>query len=225
MSDLVEWTSSYKPAEEVGGDYFDVQHLGENRVVIIFADVCGHGMAAALITAVLKTTFEAWLAMPTSLEKLTLQLNRNICLTTPVGDFAAVFLAVLDGETGRMEYINCGHNPEPWLLDGEENTRINQLDRSSCMILGIEEQVDVKKAVVTIRPGNSVLIVSDGIVENQDVEGNLYSRERFEELLRENAALSVSELAQVIVREAEAFSKGAGLRDDQTLLAFSIKQG
>jgi sigma-B regulation protein RsbU (phosphoserine phosphatase) len=225
MPDLVEWTSSYKPAEEVGGDYFDVQHLDDNRVVIIFADVCGHGMAAALITAVLKTTFQAWLAMPTNLEELTLQLNRNICLTTPTGDFAAVFLAILDGETGRMEYINCGHNPEPWFLDRKENTRINQLDRSSCMILGIEEQIDITKAVVTVRPGDGVLIVSDGIIENQDIEGNLYGKERFEELLRENAELSVSELAKVITEEAESFSKGAGLRDDQTLLAFRIRQG
>lgn len=225
MPDLVEWTSSYRPAEEVGGDYFDVQRLNDNRVVIIFADVCGHGMAAALITAVLKTTFQAWLAMPTSLDKLTLQLNRNIYLTTPTGDFAAVFLAILDGETGRMEYINCGHNPEPWLLDHQKHTQFNQLDRSSCMLLGIEEQIDIKKAVVAVRPGNGVLIVSDGIIENQDIEGNLYGKERFEELLRENAELSVSELARVISREAESFSKGASLRDDQTLLAFRIRQG
>jgi serine phosphatase RsbU (regulator of sigma subunit) len=223
MSDLVDWTSSYKPAEEVGGDYFDIQHLDDNRIVIIFADVCGHGMAAALITAVLKTTFQAWLGMPTNLERLTLQLNRNIYLTTPVGDFAAVFLAILNGETGQMEYINCGHSPEPWFLDGKENTQINQLDRSSCMILGIEEQIDITKAVVTVRPGDGVLIVSDGIIENQDIEGNLYSKERFEALLRENAALSVSELARLITREADSFSKGARLKDDQTLLAFRIK--
>ncbi len=220
MCQLVDWASSYLPADEVGGDYFDVKSLGDDRVAIIFADVCGHGMAAALVTAVIKTTFQDWSKMSASLEKLALQLNQNIYFTTPTGYFAAVFLAILNGKTGQLEYINCGHNPLPWLLH-EANP--SQLDQASCMILGIEEMIDIQKAEVSLQKGDGFLIASDGIVENQDIEGQLYGQERFEELLRKNATLSISEMTQLITRETESFSKGTSLKDDQTLLTFRIK--
>ena len=220
---LIDWASSYQPAEEVGGDYFDIQHLDDERVVIIFGDACGHGMAAALVTAVLKTTFQAWLETPTDLEKLAGQLNRNVFFTTPTGDFAAVFLAILNSKTGQFEYINCGHQPQPWLLQGADWGQICQLDQAPCMILGIEETIDIKKAVVSLQAGDGILIVSDGITENLDIEGNMYGQERFEELLRKNAVLSISEMAQLITREAESFSESTRIMDDQTLLAFRIK--
>lgn len=223
LSDRVDWASSYRPAEEVGGDFFDVQHLDDDRAVIVFGDVCGHGMAAALITAVLKTTFQEWIGNPTGLEKLAARLNRNIYHITPMGDFAAVFLAILNGKTGQLDYINCGHNPEPWILPPAANGPVTQLDAAGCMILGIEEQIDITTSRMTLKPGGGVLIVSDGIIENQDIEGNLYSQERFEALLRDNRAMHVFELKNLITGQANAFSKGADLKDDQTLLGFRLK--
>lgn len=223
LSDWVDWASSYKPADEVGGDFFDVQHLDDDRAVIIFGDVCGHGMAAALITAVLKTTFQEWIGNPTGLEKLAAQLNRNIYHMTPMGDFAAVFLAILNGKTGQLDYINCGHNPEPWVLPPAANGPVTQLDAAGCMILGIEEQIDITTSRMTLRTGDGVLIVSDGIIENQDIEGNLYSQERFESFLRDNRAMHVLELKTLITGQVKAFSKGADLKDDQTLLGFRLK--
>jgi serine phosphatase RsbU (regulator of sigma subunit) len=77
--------------------------------------------------------------------------------------------------------------------------------------------------VVSLRPGDGFLVVSDGIVENQDIEGRIYGQERFEELLRKNTTLSIPELARLITREAESFSRGTSLKDDQTLFAFRIK--
>jgi serine phosphatase RsbU (regulator of sigma subunit) len=223
LSDRVDWASSYIPAEEVGGDFFDVQHLDDDRAVIVFGDVCGHGMAAALITAVLKTTFQEWIGNPTGLEKLAAQLNRNIYHMTPMGDFAAVFLAILNGKTGQLDYINCGHNPEPWVLPPAANGPVTQLDAAGCMILGIEEQMDITTSSMALKPGDGILIVSDGIIENQDIEGNLYSQERFEALLRDNRAMHVLELKTLITGQAKAFSKDADLKDDQTLLGFRLK--
>ena len=101
--------------------------------------------------------------------------------------------------------------------------QICQLDQAPCMILGIEETIDIKKAVVSLQAGDGILIVSDGITENLDIEGNMYGQERFEELLRKNAVLSISEMAQLITREAESFSESTRIMDDQTLLAFRIK--
>jgi sigma-B regulation protein RsbU (phosphoserine phosphatase) len=223
MCQLIDWESSYLPADEIGGDYFDIKSLDDDRIVIIFADACGHGMAAALVTAVIKATFQDWLETSFSLENLAQQLNRNIYFTTPSGYFAAVFLAILNGKTGQLEYINCGHQPEPWILHGTNDGINEQLDQARCMILGIEEAIDIQRARVALRSEDGILIVSDGITENQDIEGNMYGQERFEELLRKNATLSISQLAQLITREAKSFSEGTDIMDDQTLLAFRIK--
>jgi serine phosphatase RsbU (regulator of sigma subunit) len=223
MCQLIDWESSYLPADEIGGDYFDIKSLDDDRIVIIFADACGHGMAAALVTAVIKATFQDWLETSFSLENLAQQLNRNIYFTTPSGYFAAVFLAILNGKTGQLEYINCGHQPEPWILHGTNDGINEQLDQARCMILGIEEAIDIQRARVALRSEDGILIVSDGITENQDIEGNMYGQERFEELLRKNATLSISQLAQLITREAKSFSEGTDIMDDQTLLAFCIK--
>lgn len=223
LPDWVDWASSYKPAEEVGGDFFDAQPLDDDRVVIIFGDVCGHGMAAALITAVLKTTFQEWIEKPTDLEKLAAQLNRNIYHTTPMGDFAAVFVAILNGKTGNLEYINCGHNPEPWVLSSTENGQIQQLSEAGCMILGVDDHIDITKAILQLRSGDGIIIVSDGIIENQNIEGDFYEKERFEKFLKNNNKKCLSELVEAITGEAESFSKGVELKDDQTLLAFCLK--
>ncbi|WP_169853214.1 PP2C family protein-serine/threonine phosphatase [Anaerohalosphaera lusitana] len=219
----VKWRSSYKPAEEVGGDYFDLQPIDDDRVMILFADVCGHGMAAALITAVLKTTFEAWAENPTSLEGLAARLNRSISRTTPLGDFAAVFMAILDCRTGCFEYINCGHNPVPWIISGGDGS-LRQLDGESSMILGIQDNLDVSKTSTNLADGDRFLIVSDGIIENQDAEGNFYSKERLENLLTNNKFAILSELTDKITADAELFAKDTHLKDDQTVLAFFYKQ-
>jgi serine phosphatase RsbU (regulator of sigma subunit) len=221
---LIDWASNYQPAEEVGGDYFDVKPLDDDRIVLVFGDVCGHGMAAALVTAILKTSFQDWLEKPTSLENLALQLNRNTYFITPIGSFAAVFLAILNCKTRHLEYINCGHQPEPWFLQGASPGQIGKLDQAPCMIMGIEEDTEIKKATVSLDPGDTILMASDGIVENRDVDGQFYGEERFEDLLRTNAQLSMSKLAQLITQEAESFAKGTSLHDDQTLLMFRFKE-
>jgi sigma-B regulation protein RsbU (phosphoserine phosphatase) len=74
-----------------------------------------------------------------------------------------------------------------------------------------------------LRAGDGLIIVSDGITENQDLEGQLYGQERFEELLRKNALLSISQLAKLIICEANLFSESTRIMDDQTLLAFRIQ--
>ena len=73
--DKIDWAHSFEPADEVGGDYFDVGIIDENRLTVLFSDVCGHGMSAAFITAVLKTTFQAWLDNANTLTELGANLN------------------------------------------------------------------------------------------------------------------------------------------------------
>jgi sigma-B regulation protein RsbU (phosphoserine phosphatase) len=221
--DHLEWAASFAPAAEVGGDYFDVAQLDESKVAILFSDVSGHGMGAAFITAVMKTTFQAWLDSGAALEELAQQMSANLSRLVPLGSFAAAFLMIYDVTTHGLVYANCGHQPEPWCIPGDENEPIHALSEARNLVMGIQETIDVTTSCLLLRPGDTVLFVSDGIVENPDVDGRLYGAERFEAFLRARRTLRPGPLVEAVVAEARRHSHDAEQSDDRTVLAFRIK--
>jgi len=116
MADRLEWGASFVPEEEVGGDYFDAAHLDAERVAVLFADVSGHGLSAALITAIIKTTFQSWTERGGTLEDFLCVLNQRLFNLTPRQSFAAVAAGIFDVSSMDFTYCNCGHNPEPYLI-------------------------------------------------------------------------------------------------------------
>ncbi len=221
--ETLEWAASFEPADEVAGDYYDVASLDDSRVAIIFSDVCGHGMGAAFITAIIKTSFQAWVDNPGTLSDLISQLNDNLVRLIPAESFAAVFLAIYDRQTHCLTYANCGHQPEPWLIRAHEPPKITSLDQARNLILGIEEGIPVKTATLQLQPRDTLLMVSDGIVENMDCNGELYGDERFERLISRDAGATAAPLVETIAREAEQFSRDTVQNDDRTVLAFTIR--
>jgi serine phosphatase RsbU (regulator of sigma subunit) len=219
----LEWAASFEPADEVAGDYYDVASLDEKRVAIIFSDVCGHGMGAAFITAVIKTSFQAWVDNPETLSSLISQLNDNLVRLIPTESFAAVFLAIYDRQTRCLTYANCGHQPEPWLIRTHETAEMITLSEARNLILGIEDDIPVTTATIQLQPRDTLLMVSDGIVENMDSNGNLYGTDRFERLISADTGATAVRLVETIAHEAEQFSRDASQNDDRTALAFTIR--
>jgi serine phosphatase RsbU (regulator of sigma subunit) len=221
--ETLEWAASFEPADEVAGDYYDVASLDDQRVALIFSDVCGHGMGAAFITAVIKTSFQAWVDNPGTLSDLISQLNDNLVRLIPEESFAAVFLAIYDKHTHCLTYANCGHQPEPWLIRPHEQSNITSLDQARNLILGIEEDIPVTTSPLQLQPGDTLLMVSDGIVENMDLNGSLYGTDRFEGLINAETGATATRLVDTIAREAQAFSRHVPQNDDRTALAFTIR--
>jgi sigma-B regulation protein RsbU (phosphoserine phosphatase) len=216
------WAASFVPATEVGGDYFDVAPLDETRVAILFSDVSGHGMGAAFITAVMKTTFQGWLDGRGTLEELASQLNANLSRLVPLGSFAAAFVAVYDIAQHGLVYANCGHQPEPWHLPAKATDPIRALDDARNLVLGIREQTQVTPSCMLLHPGDSLLFVSDGITENPNAQGRLYGTDRFEAFLQSKRSFEPAMLVQAISNEAHDHSDGADQTDDQTILTFRV---
>jgi sigma-B regulation protein RsbU (phosphoserine phosphatase) len=224
FQDHIQWAAGFMPAEEVGGDYFDVAALDSARVAILFSDVSGHGMAAAFVTAIMKTTFQAWLDAEDTLEGLARQMNVNLLRLVPIGSFAAAFIAIYDRSTHRLHYTNCGHQPEPWRIPGRKDHTIHSLSDARNLIMGVEERADIAVSSVTLEPGDMVLFVSDGIVENPNVDGKLYGTDQFESFLQSRRSLIPQALVQTISDEARDYSRGTDQSDDRTILALRIKE-
>jgi len=199
-----------------------VAELDGNRVAILFTDVSGHGMGAAFITAIMKTTFRAWLDNPDTLEGLAQQMNANLLRLVPLGSFAAVFVAIYDVSTHRLAYANCGHQPEPWHIPAEKDATMQALSEARNLIMGIQEQPEIATAWITLAPDDTILFVSDGIVENPDADGRQYGMERFASFLESRRSWAPGPLVQAIAKEAGDYSAGADQSDDRTILALRI---
>ncbi len=222
MRDKIDWACSFRPEEAVGGDYFDVAKIAKDKIAILFCDVSGHGMAAAFITAIVKTTFQSWIESNRTLEELVQELNQSLYRLTPPESFAAIFVANYDAESKEFTYINAGHNPEPWRIQSESN-QITSFQDSRTLILGITDDIDCEAKSQKLDSGDKILFASDGIIEAHDVDHNYYSTEALQEFLEKNHDLSMHELVNAIVEEITGFSKHVPQGDDQTILAFQIK--
>ncbi len=222
LAERLEWAASFQPQEEVGGDYFDAAVTSHGRLALIFADVSGHGLGAALITAIIKTSFEAWLERDDGLETLVKLLNQRLFDLTPDRSFAAVAVGLLDPETGGFSYCNCGHSPYPYLL-GVEPAPPLALDAAQFMLLGILPGIDPDPATVMLEPGDTVLFATDGLTEARDVDDEEFGDRRLEDYLDQHRGSPLPELVAGLVTAVERFAAAAGLGDDRTILAFRVR--
>ena len=223
LGDAVEWASSFIPEIEVGGDYFDVGQIGPHRAAILFSDVSGHGMSAALVTTIIKTAFQTWLEQPSPLEHFVRDLNRKLCRLTPDDSFAAVFLAILDTEKNELCYVNCGHHPEPLLIPAHPDQPVTSLSDAHSLILGVLEEIELEQADLSLAPGQILLMATDGIIESRNTDGDFFGPERLDTFLQARRGKPVKQIVDDLVKEVADFTRQTEQNDDQTILAFQIK--
>jgi len=223
LSEHVNWAFDFDPVDEVGGDYYDVQHLDDDRIAIFFSDVSGHGMAAAFVTGILKTTFASWIESKMKLSEFVGLLNSTLCSLIPVGNFAAVFVGIYDCTTGELYYVNAGHHPQPWWIPTANGEPISSITGGSTLLMGVERDIEIEPSRLTLGAGDIVLFASDGVVENQNAEGQIYGTDRFADFLQAHRGGPVRGLVESIVEEWRTFSRDAKQTDDRTVLALQIK--
>ena len=222
MADRLEWGARFVPEEEVGGDYFDAAHLDADRVAILFADVSGHGLSAALITAIIKTTFQSWTERGGPLEDFLCLLNQRLLNLTPRQSFAAVAAGIFDVSRMDFTYCNCGHNPEPYLIRAAEE-KPKALNGARNLILGALEEITPVTARLQLQSGDLLFFATDGITEATNSLGEEFETEGLEEFLSSHRNLSVDEMVQRLIDDVEAHSENSDENDDRAVLAFRLR--
>lgn len=220
LADRIEWASHFNPETEVGGDYFDAAALDEHRVAIVFADVSGHGMSAALITVIVKMAFQSWLETGWSLSEFVRCANRDLCRFTPTGSFVVLIAAIYDDKQRSLRYVNAGHAPEPFLLPADPSEPVRGLAEKGSMLLGIEEDIEINETGVSIKPGDAILLATDGLTEARNVRGELYGKDRLLSQLADHRAQPLKPLVSAVLDDMGRFAAGAEQTDDRTVLAF-----
>jgi phosphoserine phosphatase RsbU/P len=201
-------------ASQAGGDYFDFLDLGPHRLGIAVGDVSGKGMSAALVRAAVQASIRtlsfAGITEPAQLLHL---VNRLLLGSTPDGMYATLFLGVYDERTRLLRYVNCGH-PSPILQGGNSFTRLE----STTTVLGCFGDWRCATAGVTLSPGETLLIYTDGASETASADGEEFGAIRLQRLLEESAAQPVSALLRRALDALRDFG-AESRRDDVTLVA------
>jgi serine phosphatase RsbU (regulator of sigma subunit) len=202
------------PSFDVGGDYFDFVMGPDGRMVVGLGDVAGKGMAAALLMTDLRATMRAQVETGRPIVDLTSRLNRSIFENVRGERFITLMVAMVNGETGEVSYVNGGHNP-PYLLraDGALETLT-----VGGLLLGVFPEAAYESACVTMRAGDVLLLYSDGVTEARNPEGEDYGEEKLESFLRTHRELAPEAMVNRLIEEIQRFTNAARLADDVTVV-------
>jgi phosphoserine phosphatase RsbU/P len=218
--DLVGWN---RPARQIGGDYYDLFQRQDGRVGLVVGDVSGKGMPAALMVSTLHSALHLLLDQVGVGPALLEMLNRHVFESSTSNKFITLLLAELEPASGRLTYLNAGHNPGLLLRhpasvgDAADGVKIEELGASGLPI-GVLSGSRFQARGITLEPGDLLCIYSDGITEAESPDDEEFGTARLLTLLREHRRRPLAELLEAIQTATGSFSAGLPQGDDQTLV-------
>jgi len=202
----------HTPCHAVGGDYFDVFPMSDDRTAILIADVSGKGLGAALLTTMLQGALSG-MSIGADPARVFNHINRFLFEHAEVGRYATMFFGVLES-SGRLEFINAGH-PSPMLV---RNGDVTEIFTDGSFPIGLMPEANYIAADVTLHPGDTLALFSDGITEASDPDEQLFGTARLREVLSGQHDSPLDHLQKRVLDSVEKFTRGASQADDITLL-------
>ncbi|MCR5414268.1 MAG: SpoIIE family protein phosphatase [Kiritimatiellae bacterium] len=210
------------PAKEVGGDFYDFFALDATHEAFLVADVSGKGTPAALYMMTAKTLIRDTLLAKRDPAAALTAVNAELCGQNPANMFITAWVGVMDLETGRVSFVNAGHNP-PFARRGDGT--VEMLKERSGPILAYMDGVSYGLKSVELKPGDTLFLYTDGVTEAMDASGALFGDERLAAALGAGMSADSPESVCTVVRAAvAAFAAGAPAADDLTVLAVRFRE-
>jgi phosphoserine phosphatase RsbU/P len=210
----VETVGFSRPANTVGGDFYDILPLEDGRLVVTVGDVAGKGSPAALLMALLLAMLRTLVDEKLEPAELVTRLNVQVSRHAPGTRFITLFYAVFDPRTGDLTYVNAGHTA-PLLLRNDGS--IERLTEGG-IALGMFAHSTYQTGHATIQPNELVATYSDGITEAENPNGQPFDESGLESTLQSNRGLEISAVGSAVVRAVELYTADTRLADDLTIL-------
>jgi sigma-B regulation protein RsbU (phosphoserine phosphatase) len=186
----------------------------DGRVILTLGDVAGKGSPAALLMALLLAVLRTLVDEELGAPELMQRLNAQICRHSPGSRFITLFYAVYTPSTGRLVYVNAGQTPP---LLRRQDGRYERLEGTG-IALGMFEGSTYVAAETIVRPGDSLILYSDGITEAEDPDGHPFEEAGLEQVVGTYSAFDAAELGGEIVRAVERYAHSTRFADDLTVL-------
>jgi len=210
----VETYGMSRPANTVGGDFYDVLALEDGRVVVTVGDVAGKGSPAALLMALLLAMMRTLVDEKLEAAELVTRLNKQVCRHAPGSRFITLFYAVYEPLTGRMTYVSAGHMPPLLLRADGACERLTE----GGIALGMFEQSTYTTGEVQLQPGDLLAVYSDGITEAENHAGRPFDEIGLETALKASSRDTLSGVGAAVVRAVERHTDEKRFADDLTIL-------
>ncbi|WP_041277743.1 SpoIIE family protein phosphatase [Desulfotalea psychrophila] len=211
--------ASIEPAREVGGDLYDFFFIDENRFCFLVGDVSGKGVPAAFYMAVTKTLLKVVAERGLNPGEILAKVNNDLAEDNDACMFVTLFLAVIDIGTGEVLYANAGHNPPLFIPKGGKAEWIPPLNE---LVAGAMEDSVYTTKSMTMQPGDTLFIYTDGVTEAMDSKQSLYSDDRLLTEVDRCSGLAAKPFIHAIDDSIKAFTGGAEQSDDITMLAMQF---
>ncbi|HEU4927464.1 MAG TPA: PP2C family protein-serine/threonine phosphatase [Vicinamibacterales bacterium] len=210
----IEICGATRPANTVGGDFYDVLPLPDGRVILAVGDVAGKGSPAALLMALLLAMLRTLVDEELEPEALVTRLNAQIWRHSPGSRFITFFYAIYDPVTGTLTYVNAGQNP-PLVRRGPG--RYERLAATG-IALGMFDQSSYSAVETRIDPGEMLVLYSDGITEAENPEGQPLEEAGLQVILDSYPDESPAGLSAQIIKGVERYAQASRFTDDLTIL-------
>lgn len=211
-----------RPAQGVGGDYYDLFTLEDGRIGIAIGDVSGKGISAALLMASLRASLRGMtLDAPHDLTVTMKKVNRLVYEASASNRYATFFFATYDAATRELVYVNAGHNAPFLIHQGNGRPQVQRLEAGG-PVVGLLDSVTYEEQRLVLGPGDMLLAYTDGISEAMTVEDEEWGEERMLAAVQTLPDGSAQAVLEHLFAEADSFTGKAPQHDDMTVLVLKL---
>lgn len=221
-----QFTHRYLPTGSVGGDFFTISALSETEAGVFLCDVAGHGVRSALVTAMIRALVEELKPLARNPGDFLTKLNGDLCAIlrhtgTPL--LTTAFYLAADWKTGVMLYANAGH-PKPLHVRRQAGQVLQVVNASGKgqPALGLMEDAKYKSSEILLSPGDLLLLYTDGLIEVQSPNGDLYTQQLLQSAVQRLLHDPAPKLFDALLEEVREFSGGAPFCDDVCLVGMEV---
>jgi len=207
--------ATMKPAKEVGGDFYDFFLINEKKLCLLMGDVSGKGVPAALFMMIAKTLLKNQALDNMGAGEVLYRVNNIVALDNETSMFATVFCAILDTESGELEFSNAGHNP-PLLARAGENFEFLKVDKN--FVLGPVADLKFSSQKIKLSRDDTLFLYTDGVTEAMNPEKDFFLEKRAQEGLSKLRNENIIDMVKLMQQEISDFAQGEPQSDDITML-------
>ena len=219
--DRLECVGFCRPARSIGGDYYDLIPFSDGQFALTLGDVAGKGIPAAVMMASIQTLLRSLLKRGVNdLAAVLTALNDSFFETSDPERFSTLLCGVISSDRKLFSYANAGHVP-PLLIHADG--RLERLEEADCPVAMLPS-MSYHQATAALEPGDTLVIVSDGIVEAFNLEGDLWDESEIDRVLLANRAAPLQQLPELLCAAVDNYAAGAEQHDDMTVVAVRINR-
>jgi len=207
------------PSLIVGGDFYDIFKLGDNKLALAIGDVSGKGAPASILMAILYAGFRSLLKAIYPVVEVVARLNNLMTEITTEGYFTTFFFGIYNHEMGELTFTNAGHNP-PLLIRRDDS--ILSLDTGG-IVLGFLSDQEYHQETIKLHSGDFLILYTDGVTEVMNGKGEEFGEERLINLVKTNRNMHPHELKLNILQELKNFNAQNDFSDDVTLALIFVE--